>query len=44
MFISSKFGNGSEEIAGRCHNNSLCQKNMFPGVIFQVSNGKALTG
>ena len=44
MFISSKCDNGSEEIAGRCHNNSLCRTNMFPGVIFQVSKRKTLTG
>ena len=30
MFIT-KCGNGSEEIAGRRQNNSLCQTNMSPG-------------
>ena len=36
-------GNRSEEIAGRCQNNSLCQRYLL-GVVYKVLNRKILSG
>ena len=38
----AKCGNGSEEIDGRCQNNSLYLTNMSP--YMKVSNGKTFSG